>query len=91
MLTNLEHHYCYCQQIAVLYAMLSLSLRALFQELSCFPSFLSSPFFLTPKSLLFTPISCDNLFSTRGTACVVWGGGVPVWLGGVCSLVCDVT
>ena len=47
----------------------------------------------TPKLLLFKTMSCAAWDFTCGTACGARarGGGYPVWLGGVCSLVRGVT
>ena len=46
----------------------------------------------TLKSLLFTPISRTTWGSTCGTACGArHRRGVPVWIGGVCSLIRCVT
>ena len=55
---------------------------------SCFPV---QSLIFTLKYLLLTPISRANWDSTRGTARGAMEGGVPVWLGGVCSLVHGVT
>ena len=64
----------------------------------CVPSFGTFPVLtvsrpipiFTPKYMLFTPMYRATWDSTRGTARGTQGG-IPVWLGGVCSLVRGVT
>ena len=74
----------------VLFAIFSLSLRLLFRGVSRFTGFPSNPCFLLRNICFFrqyTVLPGVLLTVLR----VVRAGGVPVWLGGVCSLVCGVT
>ena len=71
--------------------MFSLSLRLLFWGVARFPGFLSDPFFLRQNTCFLRQYPVLPRFLHTLPRMVHSGGGVPVWLGGVCSLVCGFT